>query len=275
MTEIPKEPTLNLDDVIATVTTAPPAEPDAFSDPLAGLNEPQTEATVRRDLALLYQLIAHFRMTDLIDTHISARVPGSEDHFLINRYGVLFHEMRPETLVKIDTEGRAVENGNSALQRVNAAGFTIHSAVHMARHDLACVIHTHTADGIAVSAQRKGLLPLSQHSLRFYNRLAYHEYEGIALDLEERERLVADLGNHKAMILRNHGLLAAGNTIQEAFVNIYYLERACQAQIKATSGGAELVYPSPEVCERTARQYERPTAPEYCQRVWNAAVRLL
>lgn len=266
---------MNLDDVIATVTTAPPAESDAFSDPLAGLNEPQTEATVRRDLALLYQLIAHFRMTDLIDTHISARVPGSEDHFLINRYGVLFHEMRPETLVKIDTEGRAVENGNSALQRVNAAGFTIHSAVHMARHDLACVIHTHTADGIAVSAQRKGLLPLSQHSLRFYNRLAYHEYEGIALDLEERERLVADLGNHKAMILRNHGLLAAGNTIQEAFVNIYYLERACQAQIKATSGGAELVYPSPEVCERTARQYERPTAPEYCQRVWNAAVRLL
>lgn len=265
---------MNLDDVIATVTTAPPPE----SPELAGLDEPQTEATVRRDLALLYQLIAHFRMTDIIDTHISARVPGSEDHFLINRYGVLFHEMRPETLVKIDTEGRAVDSSDgadSALQQVNAAGFTIHSAVHMARHDLACVIHTHTADGIAVSAQRKGLLPLSQHSLRFYNRLAYHDYEGIALELAERERLVADLGKHKAMILRNHGLLAAGTTIQEAFVNIYYLERACQAQIKATSGGAELVHPSPEVCERTARQFERPTAPQYCQRVWNAAIRLL
>jgi ribulose-5-phosphate 4-epimerase/fuculose-1-phosphate aldolase len=236
---------------------------------------PPTEATVRRDLALLYRLIAHFRMTDIIDTHISARVPGRDDHFLINRYGVLFHEMQPDTLVKIDTDGRPVDDGDEHTLRVNAAGFTIHSAVHMARHDLACVIHTHTADGIAVSAQRQGLLPISQHALRFHNRLAYHSYEGIALDLEERERLVADLGVHKAMILRNHGLLVAGTTIQEAFVNIYYLERACQAQIKATSGGAELVYPPPEVCERTARQFERPTAPAYCQRVWDAAIRLL
>ena len=238
----------------------------------------EVETKTRQDLAQLYRLIAHFRMTDIIDTHISARVPGTEDHFLINRYGVLFHEMRPQDLVKIDTAGNPVDPADPAdadSNRVNAAGFTIHSALHMARHDLACVIHTHTADGIAVSTQKQGLLPISQHALRFHNRLGYHDYEGIALDLEERERLVADMGTHNAMILRNHGLLAAGRTIPEAFVNIYYLERACQAQIKATSGGAELVFPSEEVRERTATQFERPTALQYCERVWNSAVRLL
>ncbi|MES2533934.1 MAG: class II aldolase/adducin family protein, partial [Pseudomonadota bacterium] len=218
----------------------------------------------------------HFRMTDLIDTHISARVPGPENHFLINRYGVLFHEMRPEDLVKIDIDGKPVDPGDpETTNRVNAAGFTIHSAVHMARHDLACVIHTHTADGIAVACRKKGLLPITQHALRFYERIGYHDYEGIAVDLAERERLVADLGPHRAMILRNHGLLAAGRTIAEAFVNIYFLERACQAQVKATAGGDELVYPSAEVCERTARQFERPTAMAYCERVWAAALRLL
>lgn len=238
----------------------------------------EVETKTRQDLAQLYRLIAHFRMTDIIDTHISARVPGTEDHFLINRYGVLFHEMRPQDLVKIDTAGNPVDPVDPAdadSSRVNAAGFTIHSALHMARHDLACVIHTHTADGMAVSTQKQGLLPITQHALRFHNRLGYHDYEGIALDLEERERLVADMGTHNAMILRNHGLLAAGRTIPEAFVNIYYLERACQAQIKATSGGAELVMPSEEVRERTARQFERPTALQYCERVWNSAIRLL
>lgn len=238
----------------------------------------EVETKTRQDLAQLYRLIAHFRMTDIIDTHISARVPGTEDHFLINRYGVLFHEMRPQDLVKIDTAGNPVDPVDPAdadSSRVNAAGFTIHSALHMARHDLACVIHTHTADGMAVSTQKQGLLPITQHALRFHNRLGYHDYEGIALDLEERERLVADMGTHNAMILRNHGLLAAGRTIPEAFVNIYYLERACQAQIKATSGGAELVIPSEEVRERTAKQFERPTALQYCERVWNSATRLL
>lgn len=238
----------------------------------------EVETKTRQDLAQLYRLIAHFRMTDIIDTHISARVPGTEDHFLINRYGVLFHEMRPQDLVKIDTAGNPVDPIDPAdadSSRVNAAGFTIHSALHMARHDLACVIHTHTADGMAVSTQKQGLLPITQHALRFHNRLGYHDYEGIALDLEERERLVADMGTHNAMILRNHGLLAAGRTIPEAFVNIYYLERACQAQIKATSGGAELIFPPDEVRERTAKQFERPTALQYCERVWNSAVRLL
>ncbi len=238
------------------------------------MQEP-TEARVREELAALYRLVAHFRMTDLIDTHISARVPGTNDHFLINRYGVLFHEMRPQDLVKIDLDGNPVDPGDADSQLVNAAGFTIHSAVHAARHDLACVVHTHTADGIAVACQRDGLLPITQHALRFYNRLGYHDYQGIALDLEERESLVASLGRHKAMILRNHGLLAAGSSVAEAFVNIYYLERACQAQVKAQSAGAPLVFPSEAVCERTASQFERPTAPIYTQRVWTAARRLL
>lgn len=234
-----------------------------------------TEQQMREELAALYRLIAHFRMTDLIDTHISARVPGNKDHFLINRYGVLFHEMRPEDLVKIDLDGVPVDPGDEEQQRVNSAGFTIHSAVHAARHDLACVVHTHTADGIAVACQQDGLLPITQHALRFYRRLGYHDYQGIALDLDERESLVADLGQHKAMILRNHGLLAAGETVAEAFVNIYFLERACQAQIKAQSAGVPLSFPPEAVCERTAGQFERPTAPLYCQRVWTSAKRLL
>jgi ribulose-5-phosphate 4-epimerase/fuculose-1-phosphate aldolase len=233
------------------------------------------ESQVRYELAALYRLVAHFRMTDLIDTHISARVPGRDDHFLINRYGVLFHEMQPGDLVKIDMDGNPVDQGDEDVNRINVAGFTIHSAVHMARHDLACVVHTHTADGMAVSCQKEGLLPITQHALRFYERLGYHDYEGIALDLEERVSLVADLGPHKAMILRNHGLLAGGANVAEAFVNIYYLERACQAQIKAQSAGTPLTFPSKEVCERTAGQYERPTAQAYCDRVWNAALRLI
>jgi ribulose-5-phosphate 4-epimerase/fuculose-1-phosphate aldolase len=232
------------------------------------------EWEVRCDLAALYRLVAHFRMTDTIYTHITARVPGRQDHFLINHYGVLFHEMRASDLVKIDCDGRIVEEGDRATMRVNAAGFTIHSALHMARHDLACVIHTHTADGMAVSAQEDGLLPISQHALKFYGCLAYHGYEGIALDLSERERLVRDLGPHKAMILRNHGLLTAGETIAEAFHSIYYLERACQAQIKAMSGGAKLVIPPREVCEHTAAQFGR-VPPENLQFFWQSCLRLI
>jgi len=177
--------------------------------------------------------------------------------------------------VKIDIDGNPVEPGDEDSQRVNAAGFTIHSAIHSARHDLVCVIHTHTADGIAVACQQEGLLPITQHALRYYNRIGYHAYEGIALDLDERERLIRNLGTHHAMILRNHGLLAAGRTIAEAFINIHFLERACQAQVKAMSGGARLTFPSPEVCERTARQFERPGALEYCERAFAAAQRLL
>jgi len=161
--------------------------------------------------------------------------------------------------------------------RVNAAGFTIHSAVHMAREDLMCVVHTHTAAGIAVSAQKNGLLPISQHALKFYGHLAYHNYEGIALDLDERQRLVADLGEHRSMILANHGLLTSGRSIPEAFNNIYYLERACQAQIAAQSGGAELIYPPEEVRLRAAQQFNRPgeEALAHYEWSWTSALRLI
>lgn len=234
------------------------------------------EWKVRCDLAALYRLVAHFKMTDFIYTHISARVPGPEHHFLINKYGVMFHEMRASDLVKIDLDGNVIEtNGQSG--RVNAAGFTIHSAIHMAREDLMCVVHTHTAAGIAVSAQKQGLLPISQHALKFYGHLAYHGYEGIALDHDERDRLVADLGEHRAMILANHGLLVAGRTIPEAFQNIYYLERACQAQIAAQSGGAELILPPESVRQHTASQFNRPgeDALAHYDWAWVSALRLI
>ncbi|WP_431282835.1 class II aldolase/adducin family protein [Humitalea sp. 24SJ18S-53] len=231
------------------------------------------EWQLRCDLAALYRLVAHHKMTDLIYTHISARVPGPEHHFLINRYGVLFHEMRASDLVKIDLDGRVVEDQPES-KRINTAGFIIHSAIHMARPDLACVIHTHTPDGIAVSVQDHGLLPLTQQSMKFYKRIAYHDYEGISLDLSERERLVRDLGSHKAMILHSHGLLVGGATIHEAFHNIYYLERACQTQIKALGGGGKLKLPPAAVCEHAARQFDALSAEHYAF-FWNSALRLV
>ena len=239
---------------------------------LSGVSD--AEWKVRCDLAALYRLVAHHRMTDLIYTHISARLPGPENHFLINQYGVMFHEMRASDLVKIDYDGNIVDDAQQS-RRVNAAGFCIHSAIHMARHDLACVIHTHTAAGMAVAAQKHGLLPISQHALKFYGHLGYHGYEGIALDLDERERLVADLGEHRAMILQNHGLLVAGRTIPEAFNNIYYLERACQAQVAALAGGAELVTPPEAVRLHTAEQFNREGSLEHYEMMWESCLRLV
>jgi ribulose-5-phosphate 4-epimerase/fuculose-1-phosphate aldolase len=234
------------------------------------------EWKIRCDLAALYRLIAHFKWTDLIYTHISARLPGHEDHFLINDYSKMFHEMRASDLVKVDMDGNLIDEPAMSTRHINAAGFCIHSAIHMNRPDLMCVVHTHTAAGIAVSAQKLGLLPISQHALRFYDHLAYHDYEGIAMDLGERDRLVTDLGPHKAMILRNHGLLACGRSIPEAFLNIYILERACEAQIRAQSGGAELVFPPEEVCAHTARQFNGSEGTEaHYANMWQAAVRLI
>ncbi|MCK9816985.1 MAG: class II aldolase/adducin family protein [Candidatus Pseudomonas colombiensis] len=232
------------------------------------------EWQARCELAALYRLVAHFRMTDLIDTHITLRIPGPEEHFLINRYGVLFERMRASDLVRIDQQGRTVDPHYSG-HRVNAAGFVIHSAIHQARADLHCVIHTHTAAGMAVAAQKQGLLPISQHALKFYGKLAYHTYEGIALSLDERERLVTDLGPHKAMILRNHGLLVGGASVAHAFHEIHFLERACQAQVQALSGGSELHYPSPEVCAHTAEQFEDDDADDLIQLAWDAALTLI
>ncbi len=242
-------------------------------------DDPQAvERRIRVELAALYRLVAHFRMTDMIDTHITARLPGQKPAFLINRYGVLFHEIRASDLVKIDYEGNVIDERareRADRYRVNAAGFTIHSAIHMAREDVGFVVHTHTAAGIGVSAQEHGLLPISQHALKFYGRLGYHDYEGIALDLDERARLVADLGPHKAMILRNHGLIAVGASAAEAFHEIYFLERACQGQISALAGGTRLRTPSPEVCERTASQFAADDSAGIIDLAWQAALRLI
>lgn len=243
---------------------------------MSGIFGPEEWAT-RCELAALYRLVAHFRMTDLIDTHISARVPGPEAHFLINRYGLLFEEMRASDLVKVDLDGRIVDAraGSDARLRVNRAGFTIHSAVHAARPDLHWVVHTHTAAGAAVSAQEAGLLPISQHALKFHGRLAYHDYEGIALDLGERERLVKDLGGLNAMILRNHGLLVGGATVANAFHELWFLERACQIQVQALAGGTAIRTPPPAVQALTAEQFESEESADIVQLTWQAARRLI
>ncbi len=228
------------------------------------------ERAARIELAACYRLIAQFRMTDLVYTHISARVPGTE-HFLLNPFGLLFEEVSASNLVRIDIDGTIVEE---TPYQVNPAGFTIHSAVHRARPDVHCVLHTHTKAGIAVSCMREGLLPLSQTAMQFHDRLAYHDYEGIALDLDERDRLAADLGSRKAMILRNHGLLTAGESVAEAFSLMFYLERACEIQIAAFSTGRELIQPSAQVCEKVARQYEDDDEPAGT-REWRALLRQL
>lgn len=211
------------------------------------------EWAMRVDLAACYRCAALYRMTDLVYTHISARVPGPDHHFLINAFGLTWDEITASSLVKVTLDGDIVDDPTG--RGINRAGYVIHSAVHRARPEIHCVMHTHTATGIAVSAQEDGLLPISQHAMRFTGRLAYHDYEGLALDLDEQRRLVADLGAHKAMILRNHGLLTAGETVAEAFDLMYYLERACSAQISALAGGARLRVPPPEVARRVADQF--------------------
>ena len=246
----------------------------ATRPPAADMDE--AEWQVRCDLAALYRLVAHYGMTDFIYTHISARVPGAEHHFLINQYGVLFEDMRASDLVKIDLDGKIVNQDENRSRRVNAAGFTIHSAVHAARPDLKCLIHTHSTAAMAVSAQKQGLLPITQTALKFYGKTSYHAFEGIALDHEERPRLIADLGPvNKVMILTNHGFLAGGENCAEAFLEIYYLERAARAQIAALSGGAELVFPSEAVRLRTAAQFEPEGRQReaYLRMTWKTALR--
>jgi ribulose-5-phosphate 4-epimerase/fuculose-1-phosphate aldolase len=230
------------------------------------------EWDTRVNLAACYRLAAHFRMTDLIYTHISARVPGPEHHFLINAFGLLWDEIGASTLVKVTLDGDIVDDptGNG----INRAGYVIHSAVHRARADVECVMHTHTAAGIAVSAQERGLLPLSQHAMRFTDSIGYHDYEGLALETDEQARLVADLGSHNAMILRNHGLLTCGASIAQAFDLMYYLERACQAQIGAMGGDAKLNIPPAAVAQKTAQQFRN--LPYKAQKTeWKALLRML
>ncbi|SMF12193.1 Ribulose-5-phosphate 4-epimerase/Fuculose-1-phosphate aldolase [Tistlia consotensis] len=225
----------------------------------------------RVELAACYRLVARYGMTDLVYTHISARVPGTRDQFLINGYGLLFEEITASSLVKIDLDGRPVEDSD---WEVNPAGFTIHSAIHQQRHDAECVVHTHTVAGMAVAAQQEGLLPINQMSMQFHGRLAYHDYEGIALDLDERGRLQRDLGDKPCMILRNHGLLTVGVTVGEAFSLMYYLNKACELQVAALAGGRPLVIPSDNVCAHAAGQFDVGT-PTAGQLEWTALLRRL
>ncbi len=227
--------------------------------PLASVEIPSLEGKVsdeewkiRVDLAAAYRLIAFYGWDDLIFTHLSARVPGPQHHFLLNPYNLMFDEVTASSLVKVDTNGNPVEPSPFIT---NPAGFTIHSAVHMARPDAGAVIHLHTPHGQAVSAHSDGLLPITQTAMLIRSEVAYHDYEGVAMDLEERERIVADLGDKSAMLLRNHGTLALGETVGEAFLKIYYLERACEAQILALSAGeANLSNPPQGAPEVTAQQ---------------------
>lgn len=210
----------------------------------------------RLHLAAAYRLIAHFGLDDSIFTHISGRAPASEaEHgFLINPFGLRFDEVTASNLVTVELDGTIVRD--TLGKGINDAGFTIHSAVHAARPEVGCVLHTHTVAGVSVSSMAQGILPLNQWSLEFYNRVAFHAYEGIALDLSERERLVADLGTRNVMILRNHGLLTCGGTIGEAFALMFNLERTCKAQVALMSSGAKLNHVSDELAEHTASQYD-------------------
>ncbi len=202
-----------------------------------------SEWSVRVELAALYRLVALYGWDDAIFTHISMRVPGPEHHFLINPYGVFFEEMTASALVKVDLDGRIVEE---TPYRINPAGFTIHSAIHAAREDAQCVMHLHTDDGVGVSAQADGLLPISQTALIVRPMLATHDYEGIALNLSERERIVRDLGGKSLMLLRNHGTLAVGPTAGATWLGMFFLERACSQQVAALSGGREGIITAPQ-----------------------------
>ena len=201
------------------------------------------EWKLRCDLAAAYRLVALFGWDDLVFTHISARIPGPDHHFLINPYGLMFEEITASSLVKVGLDGEKVDDNGSL---VNPAGFTIHSAVHEAREDAQCVLHLHTVHGVAVSCQEEGLLPLNQTAMLLNGQLAYHDYEGVALDHDERPRLVADLGDKQVMILRNHGTLTVGASVAEAFTFMYFLERACEMQVAAQAGG-RLITPADTV----------------------------
>lgn len=212
------------------------------------------EYQTRVELAACYRLAAYYKMTDIIYTHITARVPGEPGHFLINPYGFLWEEITASSLVKIDTDGNKVAH---SPHRVNPAGFTIHSAVHMERHDAAWVMHTHTRSGVAVSCLEEGLMPLNQIALQFYGRVAYHDFEGIALDLEERRRITKDLGAHPVLFLRNHGLLTVGESAAQMFSNMFYLNRACEIQESVLSMGAPLKPVDETVARRVTGQYDQ------------------
>ncbi len=229
------------------------------------------EWQARVNLAACYRICVHYGMTDLIYNHISLKIPGTDNHFLINSFGFLYEEVTASNLVKIDIDGNVLDEDPLDI---NPTGFTIHSALHRARPDAVSIFHTHTKAGAAVSAQKHGLLPISQHAMRFHNRVGYHSFDGLALDEKEQSRLAASLGQKNALILSNHGLLTCGKSVRDAFELMYYLEMACRIQIDALSAGSELIFPPDHVRERTAQQFEN-FDPFVADRDWHALLRKL
>lgn len=246
-----------------------------MNSPVRNVRELVSEAEweARVNLAAAYRLIAHFGMSDLIYNHITCHVPGAKGEFLINPYGMLYEEIDASCLIKTNLAGEILFNPDPTYG-INPAGYVIHSAIHGARTDVDCVIHTHTRAGMAVSALECGLLPIAQTSMRF-GQIAYHEYEGVAVDLDERERLVADLGSSDVMILRNHGLLTCGPSVAEAFNTMYWLENACKAQLDALACNTALHLPAQNVVDKTAQSFEPHVRRRYGILEWPAMLRLL
>ena len=230
------------------------------------------EWQVRVDLAACYRLVAHYGWDDLVFTHLTARVPGPEHHFLINPYGMMFDEITASSLVKIDLDGNKVL---PSPYPINPAGFTIHSAIHAARENAHCVLHLHTDCGVAISTQQDGLLPITQNSLFPLSSIAYHDYEGVALRDDEKPRLVADLGDKTVMILRNHGTLAVGETVADAFLAMFVLERACRIQVLAQSGGKPLIEVSRSIIDGIKEVVEKGTFGLGGQIAWPGLLRKL
>lgn len=237
-----------------------------------GMAEP--EWRVRVDLAACYRLIHDFGMTDLVYNYATAKVPGGDHHYLINPYGHAYDEVTASNLLKIDLQGRLVE---PSAHEINPAGFVIHSAVHEAREDAICVIHTHSRATVGVSCLDDGFVPMTQAGFQFHNRIAYHDYRGFALDDAEKRELVEDLGPHHTMILRNHGILVIGRSVAEAFRRLYYIEQACRIQMDVMQTGRSIRLPAPEIREHTARQWEGGAAGIGTEtlREWPALLRML
>ncbi|HET8995803.1 MAG TPA: class II aldolase/adducin family protein [Acetobacteraceae bacterium] len=231
------------------------------------------EWQARVDLAACYRLVDLYEMTDLIYNHITVRVPGTE-HLLINLYGLLYREITASSLAVIDVEGNIIWKPETGYG-INQAGYVIHGAIHKARPDVNCVIHTHTRAGMAVSSMKCGLLPLNQTAIRFHGHIGYHDYEGPAINLDERARLVESLGEHDALVLRSHGLLTCGPDIPQAFNTMYQLEMACRAQVDAMAARTELLIPGDDVLERTAHLYRPGTRRPFGVLEWPAMLRLL
>jgi ribulose-5-phosphate 4-epimerase/fuculose-1-phosphate aldolase len=242
------------------------------ADPSVRSKVSEAEWEQRVHLAACYRLVAHYRWDDLIFTHISARVPGPEHHFLINPYGMLFEEITASSLVKVDLSGQKVM---PSPYEINPAGFVIHSAVHAAREDAKCVLHLHSLNGVAVGAQKNGVLPISQQSIFVLSSLAYHNYEGVALNEDEKPRLVRDLGDRSFLMLRNHGLLTAAESCADAFVFMYIFEAACAIQVRAQAGGAELIPIDPRIIAGAQAQAKQVTRGAGGGLAWPGLLRML